>query len=138
MRPHRFQQLLLDAAATIPGLKAAALAATGYTRHPYGIAVEAAGKTTRWQAVSVAPGDDYKQPERDPILGEKIPEREVPAVTSDPATVEQALVAALIKVDRGEFSAVDVYSARSVSPAVGFGAAFDLHSSAKAYLQMIR
>ncbi|WP_327066852.1 hypothetical protein [Kitasatospora sp. NBC_01302] len=138
MRPDRFQRLLLDAAATIPGVTAKALADTGYSRHPYGIAVEAAGKTTRWQAVSVAPGDNYTQPERDPILGERLPGREVPAVTDDPATVEQALVAALINADPGEFSAVDLYSERPEPPAVRYGAAFELHSSAKVYLQAIR
>lgn len=138
MRPARFQQLLLDAAASVPGVSARSFADAGYTRHPYGIVVEAAGKTTRWQVVSVAPGDNYQEAERPPTLGEHLPEREMPAVTGDPATVEQALVAAVLKTDPGEFSAVDVYSVRAEPPAVQFGAAFELHSGAKAYLQAIR
>jgi hypothetical protein len=138
MRPVRFQRLLVDAAATIPGVSVKALAATGHTAHPYGIVVEAAGRTTRWQVVSVSPGDDYSKPERDPILGERLPEREMTAVTADPATVEAALVAAVLRADPGEISAVRRYSEQEQPPAVGFGAAFDLHSSAKVYINAIR
>lgn len=137
MRPARFQQLLLDAAATIPGVTAKTLADSGHTRHPYGIVVEAAGKTSRWQVVSVHPGDNYQEAERPPVLGEHLPEREIPAVTADPATVEQALVAAVLRADPGEFSAVRCYSQQETVPAVGHGAAFDLYSGAKVYIQAI-
>ena len=138
MRPARFQQLLLDAAAAIPGVTAKSLADAGYTRHPYGLVVEASGKITRWQVVSVSPGDDYSKPEREPTIGERLPEREIPAVTGDPATVEAALVAAALRADAGEFSAVRLYSEQETVPVVGFGAAFDLHSGAKVYINAIR
>lgn len=137
MRPDRFQRLLLDAAATIPGVNVKLLADTGYTRHPYGIAVEAAGKTTRWQVVSVHPGDNYQESERPPVLGEHLPEREIPTVTSDLATVEAALVAAVLRADPGEFSAARCYSQQETVSAVGHGAAFDLHSGAKVYIQAV-
>ena len=138
MRPERFQRLLLDAAATIPGVSAESLADSGYTRHPYGIVVEAAGRTSRWQVVSVHPGDNYAEAERPPMLGEHLPAREIPAVTGDPATVEAALVAAVLRMDAGEFSAVRCYSEQETVPAVGHGAAFDLHSGARVYIQAIR
>jgi hypothetical protein len=138
MRPARFQQLLLDAAATIPGVGAKSFADAGHSRHPYGVVVEAAGKTSRWQVVSVSPGDDYSKPERDPILGEHLPDREMPAVTADPGTVEAALVAAVLRMDVGEFSRVELYTDREPQPVVGYGAVFELHSGAKVYINAIR
>lgn len=139
MRPARLQQLLLDAAATIPGVtEAKTLADAGHTAHPYGIAVNAGGQSSRWQVVSVSPGDDYAKPEREPILGERIPEREMPALTGDPATLEAALAAAIVRADPGEFASVDLYSQREPQPAVGHGVAIELHSGAKVYIQAIR
>lgn len=137
MRPARLQQLLLDAAAPIPDVSARSFADAGHSRHPYGIVVEAAGRTSRWQVVSVHPGDNYQESERLPTLGEHLPEREVPTVTSDLATVEAALVAAVLRANPGEFSAVRCYSQQETVPAVGHGAAFDLYSGAKVYIQAI-
>lgn len=137
MRPARFQQFLLDAAATIPGVSAKTLADAGHTRHPYGIVVEAGGKTSRWQVVSVSPGDDYSKPEREPIAGARLPERPIPAVTGDLGTVEAALVAAVLRADVGEFSRVELYTDREPQPVVGYGAAFELHSGAKVYINAI-
>jgi hypothetical protein len=137
VRPPRLQQLLLDAAASVPGVSAKSFSDAGHTRHPYGIVVEAAGRTSRWQVVSVHPGDNYAEAERPPTLGEHLPEREIPAVTGDLATVEAALVAAVLRADRGEFSAVRRYSPQETTPAVGHGAAFDLYSGAKIYIQAI-
>lgn len=138
MRPPRFQQLLLDAASTIPGVSVKTLADAGHTRHPYGIVVEAGGQTSRWQVVSVSPGDDYSKPEREPIIGERMAERPIPAVTADLGTVEAALVAAVLHADSGEFSRAELYTEREPQPAVGYGAAFELHSGAKVYINAIR
>lgn len=138
MRPARFQQILVDAAATIPGVTVKTLADAGHTRHPYGIAVEAAGKTSRWQVVAVSPGDDYSKPEREPTIGERLPEQPIPAVTDDLGTVEAALVAAVLRADTGEFSRAELYTAREPRPVVGYGAAIELHSGAKMYINAIR
>jgi hypothetical protein len=137
VRPARFQQILLDAASTIPGVTVKTLANADHTRHPYGIVVEAGGKTSRWQVVAVSPGDDYSKPEREPITGERLPEQPIPAVTDDPGTVEAALVAAVLRADIGEFSRVEPYTEREPQPAVGYGAAFELHSGAKVYINAI-
>lgn len=140
MRPLRFQQLLLDAASGIPGVvRAATLADAGHTTHPFGIAVEAGGRTTKWQVVGLsAPGDQYSQPERDPVLGEKLPARETPELTSDLATVERALVAAVLAADAGEIAAVDIYSGQPTPPAVGHGATFGFHDGSKVFLNAVR
>ncbi|MFE9423211.1 hypothetical protein ACFYNO_09620 [Kitasatospora sp. NPDC006697] len=137
MRPERFERLLLEAANCVPGITARTLAAAGHTAHPYGIAAEAAGRTTRWQVVAVTPGDDYSRPEPAPTLGERLPEQPLPAVGSDPATVEGALVAAVLRADPGEIRAVDRYSQRPNPPAVGRGATFELYSGARIHLNAI-
>ncbi|AUG81916.1 hypothetical protein CFP65_7330 [Kitasatospora sp. MMS16-BH015] len=137
MRPQRFERLLLDAATSIPGVTAQTLAAAGHTAHPYGIAVQAAGRTTRWQIVAAHQGDDYARPEPAPTLGERLPEPPLAAVTTDPATVEQALVAAVLRGDQGEIRAVAPYSQRPDPPAVAYGATFDLYSGARIYLNAI-
>lgn len=50
MRPLRFQTQLVAAVADIPGVTSAkTFEKVGHTRHPFGVAVEAGGRTTLWQ-----------------------------------------------------------------------------------------
>ncbi|MFB7619457.1 hypothetical protein [Kitasatospora sp. NPDC056181] len=139
MRPARFQQLLLDATAGLPGTAAKAFADTGHTRHPYGIAVEAGGRTSLWQVVGIgAPGSGWSEPEPEPVLGTRPTAMDVPAPTSDPASVEHALVAALLAADPGEISAVEIYSDLPRPPAVGLGATIDFHDGSRIFLNHVR
>ncbi|AUY48324.1 hypothetical protein [Streptomyces sp. CB01881] len=92
MRPARFQQLLLDAAAGLPGTAAKAFADTGHTRHPYGIAVEAGGRTSLWQVAGLgAPGDKWSEPEPEPVLGTKASAVDVPGHAAWVSMVSQVL-----------------------------------------------
>ncbi|MFI8085819.1 hypothetical protein ACIF6L_34145 [Kitasatospora sp. NPDC086009] len=141
MRPARVQQLLLDAAASLPGVSAKAFADAGHTRHPFGVVIEAEGRTSKWQvALMSAPGETWgaESDERAPVLGEKPPAMEIPALTNDVATVERALVAQLLAQDPGEIASVDLYSARPTPPAVGHGATIDFHDGSRAFLNHVR
>ncbi|MEU8920340.1 hypothetical protein AB0D10_05290 [Kitasatospora sp. NPDC048545] len=137
MRPARFQQLLLDAAATLPGAAAKTFADTGNTRHPYGVVIEAGGRTINWQiAVMGAPGEKWgDHPEPEPMLGEK---PAGPAMPTELAAVEHGLVAALLAADPGEIAAVEVYSPLPNPPAVGHGATIDLRDGSRAFINHVR
>ncbi|KOV28230.1 hypothetical protein ADK60_18755 [Streptomyces sp. XY431] len=132
--------MLLDAAAALPGASARTFADIGRTSHPFGIAVEAAGRTSHWQiAVTSAPGEnlaggDYPAP----VLGEKPPSMEAPDLTADPATVERALVAQWLAADPGEIASADLYSTRPAPPAVGHGATIDLHDGSRVFINHVR
>ncbi|MFF1909853.1 hypothetical protein [Kitasatospora sp. NPDC058218] len=139
MRPARFQQLLLDAAAGLPGVAAKTFTATGHSRHPYGIAVEAGGRTSLWQVVGLgAPGSRWSEPEPEPILGAKPTALEAPAPTDNLAAVERALVAALLTTDPGEISAVELYSDLPRPPAVGHGATVEFHDGSRVFINHVR
>ncbi|MEU4118966.1 hypothetical protein AB0F71_31290 [Kitasatospora sp. NPDC028055] len=138
MRPARFQQLLLDAAATLPGATAKPFEDGG--RHPYGITVNAAGRSSRWQIVVVsAPGEKWDaKSDPAPVLGDKPAGPAMPAELGDLAAVEHALVAALLAADPGEIAAVDIYSARPNPPAVGHGTTLDLHDGSRMFINHVR
>lgn len=140
MRPARFQQLLLGAAAGLPGVAVKSFADVGDTRHPFGVVVEAGGRTSRWQIAVVSfPGEKWgDHPDPEPVLGDKPAAIEVPAQLDSPAAVEHALVAALLAADAGEIAAVDIYSARATPPAVGHGATVELHDGSKAFINHVR
>jgi hypothetical protein len=140
MRPARFQQLLLDAAAGLPGAAVKSFADAGDSRHPYGVVVEAGGRSSRWQIVVLSyPGEKWgDHPDPEPVLGEKPALLEVPVQLDSPAAVEHALVAALLAADPGEIAAVEIYSDRPVPPAVGHGATVDLHDGSRAFINHAR
>ncbi|MEU6233828.1 hypothetical protein [Kitasatospora sp. NPDC047058] len=139
MRPARFQQLLLDAASALPGAAAKSFADAGHARHPVGVAVEAGGRKSLWQIVVVGfPGESWGAADPEPTLGEKPALLELPTVTSDLSTVEQALVAQLLATDPGEIAAVEIYSTRPNPPAVGHGATLDMHDGSKVFINHVR
>ncbi|MFD9591980.1 hypothetical protein ACFWA9_04375 [Kitasatospora sp. NPDC059973] len=141
MRPARVQQLLLDAAAALPGASAKAFADTGHTRHPYGVALDIGGRTSRWQvALMSAPGETWGTGNDDPapVLGEKPPTMEIPALTGDLATVEHALIAQLLATDPGEIASVELYSDQTSPPAVGHGATIEWHDGSRTFVNHVR
>ncbi|MEV7770539.1 hypothetical protein [Kitasatospora sp. NPDC086791] len=142
MRPARFQQLLLDAAATLPGAAVKSFADTGNTRHPYGVVVEAGGRTTNWQVVLMsAPGEKWgDHPDPEPRLGEKPAGYGKPedAEMDSLGGVERGLIAALLAADPGEIAAVERYSSQPNPPAVGHGATIDLRDGSKAFINHVR
>ncbi|MFE2727042.1 hypothetical protein [Kitasatospora sp. NPDC059327] len=140
MRPARVQHLLLDAAAALPGATARTFADAGHTRHPFGVVVDTGGRTSRWQvAVLNAPGETWSdEDDPAPVLGEKPPAMEIPALTNDPATVERALIAQLLATDPGEIASVDLYSTRPTPPAVGHGATITFHDGSRAFINHTR
>ncbi|MDH6709913.1 hypothetical protein P3T27_006662 [Kitasatospora sp. MAA19] len=139
MRPARFQQLLLDAAAGLPGVSAKTFADAGHTRHPFGVAVEAGGRTSLWQVIGVgAPGEKWYDAEPAPVLGTKPAPMDAPAPGNHLASVERALVAALLAADPGEIAAVEVYSGLPTAPAVGRGATIDFHDGSQIFINHVR
>jgi hypothetical protein len=140
MRPDRFQQLLAQAAASLPGVTVQTFEEAGHTRHPYGITVQAGGKTSRWQIVATsAPGDQYAQPEPVPVLGDSVaaPEPST-APAGSPEQLEAALAIAVHSADQGEIAGIDLYSRRPDPPVVGFGATFTFHDGSRIYLNSVR
>lgn len=139
MRPSRFQQLLLSAARSAPGITRAEAVTEDRGKRPYLIAVEAGGKTTRWMvAATNAPGDDYSRPEPEPVLGEKPAVLPAGQAGADPASVEAALIAAALRADAGEIAAVERYSTREQPPAVQYGATILCHDGAKLFINHVR
>ncbi|MGW2371708.1 hypothetical protein [Kitasatospora sp. NPDC001683] len=138
MRPAHFQQLLLAAGSALPGATAKPFEAGG--RHPYGVTVDVAARTSRWQVVVVsAPGEKWDgDSDAEPVLGEKPAGPAMPVELKDLAAVEHGLVAALLAADEGEIAAVDVYSARPTPPAVGHGATIDLHDGSRMFINHVR
>lgn len=140
MRPARFLQLLVSAARTAPGVtRVEPVTDDGCSARPYLLAVEAGGRTTRWQVTATsAPGDDYAKPERAPVIGEKPALLPAGPATGDVASVEAALIAAVLQADGGEIASVERYSTREQPPAVGWGATFVCHDGSKLYLSHVR
>jgi hypothetical protein len=140
MRPSRFEALLVSAARTAPGVTAArTLAEAGVDRYPFGVEVQAGGRTSRWQVTATsAPGDDYARPEPAPVLGEKPAILPAGEAGADPASVEAALIAAVLQADAGEIAAVERYSTREQPPAVGYGATITCHNGAKVFVNHVR
>lgn len=140
MRPSRFVALLVSAARSAPGItRVEAVTEDGRSQRPYLVAVEADGRVTRWQVTATsAPGDDYAQPERELIIGEKPGVLPAGPAGADPATVEAALIAAVLAADAGEIAAVERYSTRPEPPAVGYGAVILCHDGARIYLNLVR
>jgi hypothetical protein len=141
MRPDRFQRILVDVAASIPGVNGVkTLAETGDTTYPYGVGLDlSSSRPSRWQiAAMAAPGDRYAQPEPEPMLGEPIPKPEVGKVGSDPASVVKALVAAVVNADPGEIRAYDLYAERPDLPAIGQGATIEFYDGSRIFLNPAR
>ncbi|MFC1439068.1 hypothetical protein ABUW04_12420 [Streptacidiphilus sp. N1-10] len=137
MRPDRFLKHLTATAMTIPGVtRAEQVPDDERSKRPYLLAVEAGGKTTRWQVVAVsAPGDKYSEPEREPVTGPP-PAAPVtaPAAVGSPDQVEAALLTALLAADDGEIAAVDPYSQRTPPGAIDHGATILFHDGSKIFL----
>ncbi|MFF1909491.1 hypothetical protein [Kitasatospora sp. NPDC058218] len=140
MRPARVQHLLLDAAAALPGASARTFADAGHERHPFGVVVDADGRTSRWQvAVVNAPGETWgAEDDPVPVLGEKPPAMEIPTLTNDLATVERALIAQLLATDPGQIASVELYSSLPKPPAVGYGATIAFHDGSRAFINHAR
>jgi hypothetical protein len=140
MRPSRFEALLVSAARTAPGVTAArTFGEGGVDRYPFGVEVQAGGRTSRWQVTATsAPGDDYARPEPAPVLGEKPAVLPAGEAGQDPATVEAALIAAVLQADAGEIAAVERYSTRQQPPAVQYGATITCQNGARLYINAVR
>lgn len=140
MRPDRFLRILVDTAPSIPGVTGVkTMADAGETKYPYGLIVEAASRTTRWQIVcQSAVGDRYDQPELEPRVGEPVEKPEVPAVDNDPAVIAKALVAAALANDPGEACRYELYAEREQPPSVQFGATIEFHDGSKIFLNLVR
>lgn len=140
MRPDRFLKQLTTTAMTVPGVTRAEPVPDGErSKRPYLVAVEAGGKTTRWQVVAVsAPGDKYGEPEREPVTGPP-PAAPVaaPAAVGSPDQVEAAFIAALLAADGGEIAAVDPYSQRTPPGAIAHGATILFHDGSKIFLNHV-
>lgn len=137
MRPDRFTQLLLTAARTLPDVTSAEpVPSDERHKRPFLVAIQAGGKTTRWQVVAAsAPGDRYSDAEREPVVGEKPePPAAIAMPAGSPEQVEQALIAAVLDADTGEIAGVDLYSRRPEPPAVGYGATVVFHDGSKIFL----
>ena len=141
MRPDRFLKQLTATALTVPGVtRAEPVPDDERSKRPYLLAIEAGGKTTRWQVVAVsAPGDKYGEPEREPVTGPP-PTAPVaaPAAVGSPDQVEAALIAALLTADSGEIAAVDRYSQRNTPGAIAHGATILFHDGSKIFLNHVQ
>lgn len=139
MRPQRFTDMLISSARSAPGVTRVEAVTEDRGKRPYLVAVEAGGKTTRWMvAATNAPGDDYAKPEAEPVLGEKPAVLPAGPAGGDVASVEAALIAAVLQADGGEIASVERYSTREQPPAVGWGATFVCHDGSKLYLSHVR
>jgi len=140
MRPDRFLKHLTATALTVPGVTRAELVPDDErSKRPYLFAVEAGGKTTRWQVVAVsAPGDKYGEPEREPVTGPPPAPVTAPAAVGGPDQVEAALLAALLAADDGEIAAVDPYSQRETPGAIAHGATILFHDGSKIFLNHVQ
>ncbi|MER5866634.1 hypothetical protein [Kitasatospora sp. NPDC002040] len=136
MRPTRFQTLLVDVAAGLPGVqRAAALADVGHTAHPLGAALQlASGAQLWWQITAVSTtGDVYGNEEGQPVTGAAPEPREMPDLTAQPvrtAAVEQALAAGIVAAGSKEIASVEPYSERKTVSAIEYGLTVKFHSGA--------
>ncbi|MEY9839694.1 hypothetical protein [Streptacidiphilus sp. EB103A] len=141
MRPDRFLKHLTATALTVPGVtRAEPVPDDERSKRPYLLAVEAGGKTTRWQVVAVsAPGDKYGEPGSEPVTGPP-PAALVtaPAAVGSPDQVEAALLAALLAADGGEIAAVDPYSQRATPRAIAHGVTILFHDGSKIFLNHLQ
>jgi hypothetical protein len=140
VRPDRFLLILADAAPSIPGITGVkTMADAGETKYPYGLIVEAAGRTTRWQLVcQSAVGDRFDREELEPRIGEPIEKPDMTAVDTDLADIARALVAAALATDPGEASRYDLYADREQPPSVGHGATIEFYDGSKIFLNAVR
>ncbi|WP_405018112.1 hypothetical protein OHV05_15025 [Kitasatospora sp. NBC_00070] len=136
MRPKRFEILLVDVAAGLPGVEqAATLAKVGHTGHPLGVAMRlASGAQLWWQVTAVStPGDVYGNDEAAPVTGAAPKSREMPELIAVPlrtAAVEQALAAGIAAAGCEEIASVEAYSDRQAASAIEYGLAVRFHNGA--------
>ncbi|WP_331731114.1 hypothetical protein OHV05_38215 (plasmid) [Kitasatospora sp. NBC_00070] len=140
MRPTRFQTLLVDVAAGLPGVqRAAALADVGHTAHPLGVALQlATGAQLWWQITAVStPGDVYGNAEGQPVTGAALAARQMPDLTVVPVrtvAVEQALAAGIAAAGCEEIAAVEPYSEGTTVSAIEYGLTVRFHSGATVFV----
>jgi hypothetical protein len=74
MRPETFVPFVMDRARTAPGVTGVrTLAEAGDTKHPFGFAVTAGGRETRWQVTGqLADGEKHDQPAAE-VTGDPAP-----------------------------------------------------------------
>jgi hypothetical protein len=74
MRPESFVPVVMDRARTAPGVTGVrTLAEAGDTKHPFGSAVTAGGRETRWQVTGqLADGEKHDQPAAE-VTGDPAP-----------------------------------------------------------------
>lgn len=142
MRPERLQAVLADAARHIPAVDGVkTLADAGHTEHPYGIVTHLQSGAQAWWSFTVQsrPGDDYGQPEQEPVTGARPEPIDMPALSGEPVALsylEQALASQLLQLDEaGEIKAVGLLS--SGSGAIPFGLRIDFHDTAKAFVNSL-
>lgn len=140
MRPNRFQTLMQDHLPQVPGIiKVETFADAGHDRSRWGLVVHHAnGAQTRWQIVATSrPGDDYAQPEREPVLAEQQAERPIPDLTGGKvatADVEAAIAAVFTRADRGEAARIERYSTRKQPGAISHGLTIDFHDTSRIFV----
>jgi len=141
MRPDRFQTLMTNALPSVPGItKAETFADTGHDRSPYGLVLHHAnGARTFWQVVATSrTGDNYAQPEGQPVTGERQAELPIPDLTGDrvaTSDIEAAITGAFTRADTaGEAARVERYSEREAPGAITRGLTIDFHDTSRIYV----
>jgi hypothetical protein len=141
MRPDRFQNLLVHHLTAVPGiLKAQSFTDAGHDRSRYGLVIDHhTGSRTWWQITATSRnGDDYAQPESQPVTGERQAELPVPDLTGGSvptADVEAAIAAVLLQADTaGEIAWLQRYSTRPQPGAISHGLSVEFHDTSKIYV----
>lgn len=146
MRPQRFQTLLADTAAAIPGITAVrTFADAGHDAHRYGVITQLdTGGSVWWQVIGAsAPGDQYTGEEPEPVTGERPTQLTPPALQPGQrgvqvADVEMVLAAGLIAADTaGEIATVARYSTQEPPPVVKYGLTVDFHDGSRIFVNAL-
>ncbi|MFF2845910.1 hypothetical protein ACFVT5_06230 [Streptomyces sp. NPDC058001] len=133
MRPDVFRDYLIDVAKNAPGVqRVQPLQEVGEERYPYGVAVTAAGRETRWQITGqLADGEKSENPAAD-IEGQ--PAAFTPG---DPGTPDAWLAGVIGAAESPQIAKLDVWSQREANRADHIGCTVFFHNTARAFVRKI-
>jgi hypothetical protein len=131
MRPETFVPFVMDRARTAPGVTGVrTLAEAGDTKHPFGFAVTAGGRETRWQVTGqLADGEKHDQPAAE-VAGDPAPWQDSPAQDGG----EEWLAATIGRAESPAIARLTRWSEEGMSQA---GVTAHFHNGARAYLRRI-
>ncbi|WP_329423968.1 hypothetical protein [Streptomyces sp. NBC_01268] len=134
MRPQRFTDYVLDLTKNTPGVtRVQTLAEAGDTKHPFGLAITATGRETRWQVTGQLPdGAKHEGFADTSVTGTPAPAMGDPAAADSP---EAWFAAVLAAAECAEIATIERWSTAENPTSQGVTVGF--HNGARVFVRQL-